>query len=429
MYYGVFQGVKGKDNRIQELLLNIEKRCGIRFPRTPTKKISASSKVIALFPEKVHPYLTAAKLAQNASKFLSSYLDEKFIGKDNRVHARYNTLVRTGRTSAQDPPIQQMPRDGGIREQYRAAPGHCLLAIDYSQQELVALAQNCLVKYGQSKMAEIINTGEDLHRALGKKIMEATGGNEKDGVDWRQCAKSVNFGAPGGLAAATFVAYARDSYGVHVTEERAAQLIQIWKETFPEMAMHLKPPPDPDHPGMYIGKTISGRIRSNCMFCSALNFSFQGLASDCSKLALWNFYINDIKSTGFVHDEIVSEWPIDGNLQQAVELGCNLMLNSMGVYCPQVMCKVEASLMINWNKKAKPIFDKDGHRLLIWTPDIVAVNKKDKNESWRKLVNRPFNELTTMDPKDVPVPDGYRIVWNEGGKSLYGYQPLKSAYN
>jgi hypothetical protein len=85
--------------------------------------------------------------------------------------------------------------------------------------------------------------------------------------------------------------------------------------------------------------------------------------------------------------------------------------------------------MINWNKKAKPIFDKDGHRLLIWTPDIVAVNKKDKNESWRKLVNRPFNELTTMDPKDVPVPDGYRIVWNEGGKSLYGYQPLKSAYN
>jgi len=35
---------------------------------------------------------------------------------EDKVHPRYNCLVRTGRTSCTSPNIQQLPREGGVRE-------------------------------------------------------------------------------------------------------------------------------------------------------------------------------------------------------------------------------------------------------------------------------------------------------------------------
>lgn len=430
--FGYFPGNKELSVKIRqkELLENIEQRCGIRFPRTDkTKEISASSKVIASFEDRVHPFITACKTAANANKFLKSYLSEEFLGSDGRVHGDCDVIKRTGRTSLKNPPLQQMPRGGGIREQYRAAPGKCLLAVDYAQQELVSLAQSCIYYFGYSKMAEMINEGKDLHKELGKKIMEDAGGNPADGVDYRQLAKSVNFGAPGGLGKKTFVDYAKTNYGVNVTEEQAENLIHIWKETFPEMEQHLKPVPDPRHPGMYIVEVKGGRIRSNTPFCAACNTKFQGLASDCSKLALWFCYKESVPVVNFVHDEIISEWFIDDQLQNNVTKVQALMLEAMGVLCPDVKAKVEAALMINWNKNAKPIFDSCGHRLLIWTPDIITVSAKDKEQKWRKLINKSIEELATFTPQTLPSINGFRAVWNEGAKSIYGWQPLVSAYN
>lgn len=82
-----------------------------------------------------------------------------------------------------------------------------------------------------------------------------------------------NFGIPGGLGKDTFIAWAKMQYKVDIAPDEFDELKRIWLEAFPEMALHLKPPEDPKHPGMYIGQTITGRIRANCPFCAAANYA------------------------------------------------------------------------------------------------------------------------------------------------------------
>ena len=44
----------------------------------------------------------------------------------DRVHPRYNILIRTGRTSSRYPNIQNVPKAEGIRYQDQASAGHVL---------------------------------------------------------------------------------------------------------------------------------------------------------------------------------------------------------------------------------------------------------------------------------------------------------------
>ena len=82
----------------------------------------------------------------------------------DRVHPNYNVLVRTGRTSASKPNLQQVPREGGVRECYVPTDEYLFLILDYSFIELVTLSAICLQRYGQSRMAEVIREGQDPSR-------------------------------------------------------------------------------------------------------------------------------------------------------------------------------------------------------------------------------------------------------------------------
>lgn len=92
--------------------------------------------------------------------------------------------------------LQNIPRAENIRGIYVAAPGHVLFVCDYSQIELCALAQSCLHWYKHSRMAEVINGGQDVHSWFGNIIKENDRRSEKqkEGVDFRQLAKVPNFG-------------------------------------------------------------------------------------------------------------------------------------------------------------------------------------------------------------------------------------------
>jgi hypothetical protein len=111
---------------------------------------------------------------------------------------------------------------------------------------------------------------------------------------------------PGGLGKRTFVEYARTAYGVNITEQQAGELKALWLEEWREMQHFLKGTPDPLHPGMYIGHTITGRRKPNSLFTASLNYSFQGLASDCSKTAGWYLWMLDAPLVNFVHERNVT---------------------------------------------------------------------------------------------------------------------------
>ena len=72
------------------------------------------------------------------------------------VRPRYTVIVRNGRATCGNPPIQQTPRSGGYRELFKASPGHLLLAVDYDFIELCTLGAVCEARYGTSVLANVI---------------------------------------------------------------------------------------------------------------------------------------------------------------------------------------------------------------------------------------------------------------------------------
>jgi DNA polymerase I-like protein with 3'-5' exonuclease and polymerase domains len=137
------------------------------------------------------------------------------------------------------------------------SPGHFLLAIDFSYIELRTLAAICEAKFGSSKLADTIRNGVDPHCYTAAMMLSMNLEDflrlekvedqfEIEGVvqkkkgyrfkQFRQNAKAVNFGVPGGQGAASLVDYARSIYGVQMTIEQAQEKrSSLINEIYPEL--------------------------------------------------------------------------------------------------------------------------------------------------------------------------------------------------
>ncbi len=209
-------------------------------PRTEkTKEISHAMKYWSQHSEH-SPFLSLWVQLEEASK-----LCQFFKGlTTTRIHPRYSTLVRTGRTSCSKPNIQQLPRAGGFREMIVPSPGYVFLGIDYAAIELRTLAAICEKRYGRSQLADVIRQGIDPH-SFTASMFEGVS-LEKFSMlpakkQLRQQAKALNFGIPGGLGAKSLVDYAAATYNVMLTIEQASSFRdRLIQEVYPELTNYLK---------------------------------------------------------------------------------------------------------------------------------------------------------------------------------------------
>lgn len=287
---------KGNQADLERILLGIEKVYKIDFPRTDTGKMSVSKESLADLPDEI-PFIKALKEYDHCNKMLETYLETKNIGVDGRVHSRFQVIIKTGRTSSSSPNVQNLPRADGIRGLFIPTIGFVYLATDYGQQELFSLGQHCLRTYGESQLAETLNSGVDVHKFLASKIFRID--IKEVTKDQRSLAKAASFGLPGGLSAKTFVTYAR-GYGANINEAQAQEVKDIWLRTFPEMSKHLKPNYD-SATDSYYATTLTGRTRGKCSYCEACNYVFQAVSADVSKTALWKIYRKKKRAVNFIH--------------------------------------------------------------------------------------------------------------------------------
>lgn len=139
----------------------------------------------------------------------------------------------TGRTSCTDPNLQQVPRDPIIRNLVGAPEGWSVVEIDYSQAELRIAA----IMSGDETMKRIYQTGGDIHTHTYEMITgEKVSDDKYIKKEQRKKAKAVNFGFVYGMGWRKFKIYARDNYGVDLTDKEAQQ----WRERFFE-AYHALP--------------------------------------------------------------------------------------------------------------------------------------------------------------------------------------------
>lgn len=122
-------------------------------------------------------------------KWTSAYLDHFLSERDplGRVHASINgARARTGRMSITDPALQTLPsHDPLVRGCIIPPPGAKLLAVDYSQIEMLILASLA----GEESMMEAKRQGLDLHNYTAKEVYEV----EEVTHDQRQLAKIANY--------------------------------------------------------------------------------------------------------------------------------------------------------------------------------------------------------------------------------------------
>ena len=347
--------------------------------------------------------LVAAGERSGVEKLLKTYVPVLFDGTQRPINTSFNEIVASGRTSAYNPNLQNPPRKGGIRECFVPRPGYLFAFCDYSFIELCTLSQSCLEMFGKSKMADAINAGLDPHldmaaTMLGISYEEALERKEKDDpkiAEFRQMSKALNFGFPGGLGAAKFVEYARDGYGVHLTEQDARRRKEEWYRKWPEMRQYH------NHFGnLTLGDQTfaliqpgSGRIRGKVGFCDGANSVFQGRAADGIKRAGWHVaqesYLGYSRywtkeehgeqrsplygsyTVLMLHDELILEVP-EATGHEATHRLSEVMILGMREVVPDVKIGTDFAIAKRWYKGAKA--KHDAGRLVPWEPPPKKVS-------------------------------------------------------
>ena len=152
------------------------------------------------------------------SHFVDGWINRMYEGKLYPHYKLHGTV--TGRTSCTDPNLQQVPRDPTIRNLVGAPKGWTFVEADFSQAELRIAA----ILSNDTAMKRIYQTGGDIHTSTYEIIMgEKVSDDKYERKEQRKKAKAVNFGFLYGMGAKKFKEYARDNYGIHLTDKEAAQ--------------------------------------------------------------------------------------------------------------------------------------------------------------------------------------------------------------
>jgi len=396
----------------------------IYLPRTPAGGIAAGRDDLS---ESGDEDLIGFAQYSEDDKLLSVYLPFLKKGMETPINPRANVLVASGRTSYDDV-IQQIPREGGVRECFIPRSGFVFCSTDYASGELCTLAQVAINTVGESRMAEVINETKDpgaLHTAFAARMMGISvddtaarvKAGDKQAKSFRQAAKAANFGFPGGMGAAKFVLAKRkkaegstdasdgtvynglrlciliggaERCGIEkVTEwkgrpsppvcrqcvEMAEQLKSEWLAAWPEMPKYFDWISTNVNMTGELTQFVSGRVRGGLSFCDGANTLFQGLLADGAKRALW--YVTremytDAESplygsrvAAFFHDEIFSEMPED-IAHLAGPRQAELMIKGLREYTPDVFVGCQPALMRRWSKAAEPVYNNG--LLIPWEP-------------------------------------------------------------
>jgi DNA polymerase-1 len=307
-----------------ELKLPVQSRTGITgAPSTDQEtleKLAALEHPAAKLPRKILEHRRIAKLKGTYVDALPGMIHPR----TGRIHASFNqTVTSTGRLSASDPNLQNIPvrREQGqqIRQAFIPEEGWVLLTADYSQIELRLLAHFS----GDEELRRAFAEGRDVHTAVASQVFGVAEGLVT--AEMRRMAKTVNFGVIYGMSAVGL------AQRLEIPRDEAARFISAYFARYPRVEQYQARVLEQCRRDGYVG-TILGRrrafdrnaIRPNSTFASrnqaereAINMEVQGSAADLMKLAMLNVFrrLRSEKRRSrlllSVHDELVLETPPD----------------------------------------------------------------------------------------------------------------------
>lgn len=300
---------------------------GLAASRFSDKTGIASTDAIALekLSRQIPPIKKLLELREvnNLSRRIGKWINEQgTFAEDGRVHASYGqTIVPTGRFAANEPAIQQCPKEwrwvsdytdfnvwekedqdkwqsvvdngvngldywnGNFRDFIMAAPGFYFLTYDYSQIELRVLAGMTQ----EPALLRAFNEGIDVHavtasKMLGKPIDEVS---SKD----RAIGKTMNFALIYGMGPKSL------SDRLALSQEKATELYEEYFAQFPSVSSWMERTKSigksQGYVETYFGRKMTAwelQSQSRAMYAKGLrvlgNYPIQGGAADYMKIAM-----------------------------------------------------------------------------------------------------------------------------------------------
>jgi DNA polymerase-1 len=293
------------------------------------------------------------------SKLKSTYTDRlpEMIDPDTgRIHTSYHQAVTaTGRLSSSDPNLQNIPvrtaEGRRIRQAFIAAPGHRILAADYSQIELRIMAHLS----EDDGLRNAFAAGLDIHAATAAEVF----GVDLEAVtaEQRRSAKAINFG----------LIYGMSAFGLgrqlNLGRNQAQEYIDRYFERYPGVRAYMESTRAGAAGRGYVETLFGRRLyvpeirdrngqRRQAAERAAINAPLQGTAADIIKRAMiavdaW------LAEQGLgarmimqVHDELVLEVPeaeLDG-------VGAGIVRHMAGAAELAVPLVVDVGSGANWDE-------------------------------------------------------------------------------
>lgn len=209
---------------------------GLKPPKkTSTGQASTNAAVLEKLKDE-HEIVADILAYRELAKLLSTYIDSipELLDDDSSLHTTFvQTGSATGRFASRDPNLQNIPirseHGRAIREAFKARPGYELVAFDYSQIDLRALA----ILSGDKLIEKIFSEGRDIHDEVAKYLF-ASGQDELDDRERRRRAKVINFGIVYGMG----VNALRAQLGT--TRKEAEEFHQAYFDQFPGVLDYLE---------------------------------------------------------------------------------------------------------------------------------------------------------------------------------------------
>lgn len=169
---------------------------------------------------------------------INTFIDkmQDIVGKDGRVHARFNTCgTQTGRFSSSDPNLQNIPSHAkDIRMIFTARSGYSIVGADYSAQEPRSTASLS----NDSNMINAYKEGKDLYAVIGAACFHnsyednlefhpVTHELQPEGKARRAKAKTVLLGVTYGMGSTTL------AERMGLSREEADEIINDFYKGFP----------------------------------------------------------------------------------------------------------------------------------------------------------------------------------------------------
>lgn len=339
---------------LKELLPNVENYNSPSQIKTALKSIgldviSTEKNELIKYVDRVpaiEKLLQYKKVAKRTS-LLDSLLKE-VSPATGRIHANYKQYsTATGRYSCNKPNLQGVPNTEGFRKCFAADEGNVLVIADYSQIELRIIAEVA----NDETMIKIFNDGFDIHKLTAsivnhKSLEEIT---QKE----RQSAKAMNFGLIYGMGYRKFKIYAKNNYGVDLTDVETKQAVDSFFLSYKGIGKRLTVL---DSLFTNEERTLGGRRRlwnNKPIITERANAAIQGTGADILKQALVTvnekLLMPDSRTMliGTVHDEIIIETP-EEQAKTVSDILQNVMEEAGMKYLKSVPVIADVSIGKNW---------------------------------------------------------------------------------